>query len=324
MLYVPVVHGAALDRPDEVDTVASAEAIAGALQRLGYRTDVIALTPDLSALDALSADPPFVVFNLVEALGGVSARAPEAFDRYEELGLAYTGAGASAFRASNSKLDTKECLLRRRIPTPAFWKDGSAVPAAATVIIKSIDEHGSLGIDQGSVVNGTHAAREIACRELEFGCAFFAEDFIDGREFNVSVVETHGGPRVLPVAEIDFTRLPDGQRSIVDFGAKWDPDALAYHLTPRRFGLDKEEPSLATEIGRLSLACWQAFGLTGYARVDFRVDSDGQPLVLEVNANPCLAPDAGFAAAAAEAGVGYDALIASLVDVAAHATPMVV
>lgn len=322
-LLVPVVHGAALDRPDEADTVVTAEAVAAGLQRLGFATKIVALTAGLGVLENLAAARPFIVFNLVEALDGEAAKAPLAMARLEALGIAYTGVHAAAYAQSNSKLDTKRALARHRIPTPAFWRVDDDVPGNVTVIVKSIDEHGSLGMDQGSIVKGVEAKAEIARRERQFGGFFFAEEYIEGREFNVSVIETREGAQVLPIAEIDFTGLPSGQHAIVDFAAKWEPDAPAYHLTPRRFGLDVAEPSLAAQIRRLTLACWRAFDLTGYARVDFRVGADGVPYVLEVNANPCLAPDAGFAAAAAEAGFTYDALIAAIVDVGAHTQRMV-
>lgn len=322
-LFVPVVHGAALDRPDEADTVTTAEAVAAGLRRLGFATQIVALRSGLGTLDSLAARRPFLVFNLVEALDGESARAPLAMARLESLGIAYTGVHAAAYSASNSKLDTKRLLARHGIPAPAYWRADDEIPDDATVIVKSVDEHGSLGLDQASIVRGAQANAEITCRERQFGGRFFAEDYIDGREFNVSVLQTRAGPQVLPIAEIDFSGLPSGQHAIVDFAAKWEPDAPAYQLTPRRFGVDAGEPQLAAEIRRLTLACWRAFDLSGYARVDFRVASDGRPLVLEVNANPCLAPDAGFAAAAAEAGFTYDALIAAVVDVAAHTPRMV-
>lgn len=323
MLFVPVVHGAALDRPDEADTVETAGHVAASLFRLGFDSEIVALTSGTSAIDRIAARNPFLVFNLVEALDGHSAKAPLALGRFEALGLAYTGVRATAYAASNSKLDTKARLARHRIAAPAYWIAGDNIPPDATVIVKSVDEHGSLGLDQGSIVKGVQAQAEIVCREQKFGGRFFAESFIAGREFNVSVLETRAGPQVLPIAEIDFTGLPGDQHAIVDFSAKWDPDAPAYNLTPRRFGLDAIEPRLDAEIRRMTIACWQAFGMSGYARVDFRVATNGTAHVLEVNANPCLAPDAGFAAAAARAGFTYDALIATLVDVAAHTPRMV-
>lgn len=314
--FVPVIHGAALDRPDEVDTIATAEAVCESLRRLSYKSEVIALAPDLAALGQLASRQPHIVFNLVEALDGKATGALHALELIEKLQLPCSGASLKAYAASNSKIDTKERLARHGLPTPIFWQANELVPPDATVIIKSIDEHGSLGMDQGSVVEGAQAAGEIACREAEFGCHFFAEDYIEGREFNVSVIEGSHGPVVLPLAEIDFSALPPDRHAIVDFSAKWDPDDMAYQATPRRFGVEKAEPHLARQLNTLTLACWHAFGLTGYARVDFRVDAAGQPYVLEVNANPCLAPDAGFSAAANTAGYIYDEIIAAIVDAA--------
>lgn len=315
-LFVPVIHGAALDRPDEQDTIDTAKAVARSLSRLGFATEILTVRPGLTDLDQLAARKPYAVFNLVEALGGKAAKAEEAPIRLEELGLVTTGASGSAYIASNSKISTKERLASEGIPAPAYWAAGEKVPATETVIIKSIDEHGSLGMDEGSVVDGREAQSEIARREAEFGGRFFAEEYIAGREFNVSVIETRSGPGVLPIAEIDFSKLPENTLPIVDFAAKWDAAAPTYHEMERCFGLERREPELAREIRDLSLATWHALGLSGYARVDFRVGNNGQVYVLEANANPCLAPDAGFAAAAAEAGLTYDDIISSIVDVA--------
>lgn len=187
--------------------------------------------------------------------------------------------------------------------------------------MKSDSEHGSLGIDAGSIVPGTRAAAEIAARRARFGSTFFAETFIEGREFNVALLEaSQGGARLLPIPEILFDTLPAGAPRIVDYGAKWDPGCPAYHHTPRRFGIEAREPALAAALAQQSRAVWDLFGLSGYARVDFRVDAAGAPWVLEVNTNPCLAPDAGFAAAAAEAGLPYDALVAQVLAVARNRT----
>jgi D-alanine-D-alanine ligase len=110
--------------------------------------------------------------------------------------------------------------------------------------------------------------------------------------------------------------LPEGRPHIVDYEAKWDSASHAYHHTPRRFGVEAREPALAEALSRTASAAWKAARLNGYARVDFRVDAAGRPLVLEINTNPCLAPDAGFVATAAEAGMSYDALIARIVSAA--------
>ncbi len=142
----------------------------------------------------------------------------------------------------------------------------------------------------------------LAARSAEFGGRWFAEQFVAGRELNVAVIGAPNGPRVLPVAEIRFEGFPVGKPAIVGYAAKWDTASFEYRNTARSFAV---EPGLAARAERLALACWQLFALDGYARVDFRVDASGMLFVLEVNANPCLSPDAGFAAALEQAGVGY-------------------
>jgi D-alanine-D-alanine ligase len=122
----------------------------------------------------------------------------------------------------------------------------------------------------------------------------------------------------LPVAEIRFDAFPADKPRIVGYAAKWDLESFEYRNTPRSFTV---EPELAERLRRIALDCWALFRLDGYARVDFRVDESGRPWVLEVNANPCLSPDAGFAAALAEAGLGYEAAVERLIDDALERAP---
>jgi D-alanine-D-alanine ligase len=314
--FIPIVHGAIADRPDEQDTIVTAGAIAASLGRLGYETEIVHLDREMAALPALAARRPLLIFNMVESLDGDGGLAPLPLVAMERLGLPYTGAKLAAYRESTSKLKAKARLRSRSVPTPAWWARGVGVPATKTVIVKSVEEHGSLGMDGGCIVAGNLAAAEVKAREARFGGRFFAEEYVEGREFNVALMETPRGVRIFPAQEIDFSGLPDGHAKIVDYAAKWDETCDAYHLTPRRFGLETREPKLARDLTRIARAAWNAFGVTGYARVDFRVAEDGTPYVLEVNVNPCLAPDAGFMATAAEIGLGYDEVISGIVRAA--------
>ena len=104
---------------------------------------------------------------------------------------------------------------------------------------------------------------------------------------------------LLPPAEIVFDGFPPGKPRIVGYAAKWDASSFEYTHTPRRFDLPAADGPLVAELEGLARRAWSLFGLSGYARVDFRVDAGGRPWMLELNANPCLSEDAGFAAAAA-------------------------
>ena len=92
---------------------------------------------------------------------------------------------------------------------------------------------------------------------------------------------------------------------MVGYRAKWDEGSYEYHHTPRRFDFPAADVPLLDGLRDLARRCWPLFGLAGYARVDFRVDAAGRPWILEINTNPCIAPDAGFTAALAQAGIGY-------------------
>ncbi len=291
-----------------------AQSVATALEALGHETELVVVGFDLTVIERLKDRSPFVVFNLVDSIHGDCRLGHLACAALEHLGVPFTGAGATAYIQSTSKLLTKTLLQASGLPTPRFWH-GDA-PAGVRTIVKSVYEHASYGMDQGSVVDGGEASAERQRRQVTFGGTFFCEEYIDGREFNVSLVEIDGSPHVLPIPEIDFTGLPNGTLPIVDYAAKWDPEDPAYHLTPRQFGLEGTDPALAAKLTDLSLACWNASGLRGYARVDFRVDAAGNPFILEFNANPCISRDAGFAAALAASGYSYDQGVGLIVDAA--------
>jgi D-alanine-D-alanine ligase len=314
--YLPVLHGAAADRPDEADTIVTAQAIVAALRRLGYRSEAVKLGLDLSAVARLAARRPVLLFNLVEALDGDCALAQIAPAVFDHLGLAYTGSGLAAHHLTLSKTAAKGLLASAGLPTPAWSPDGGGFAADQRVIVKSDSEHASLGLDAASVVPAALARQEILIRQQRFGGRFFAEAYVEGREFNLSVLETPEGPCVLPVAEILFVDFPPDRPRIVDYEAKWQADAFAYANTPRCFDFPAEDAALLAELERLALEAWRLFGLGGYARVDFRVDGAGRPTILEINVNPCLAPDAGFVAAAERAGLDYDSVIGSIVTAA--------
>ena len=296
-------------RPDSSDTLVEARAIAAALATLGYETTTVPVGLDLGALErALRALGPYAVVNLVESLEGRGQLVHVVPALLESLGIPFTGCSALALGSTSHKVAAKERMAGADIATPAVF---GAAADSGPWIVKSVFEHASLGIDDSSVVGGTAAvARTLDARRAEFGGSWFAERFVPGRELNVGVIAAPDGARVLPVAEIRFDGFPTTRPAIVGYAAKWQPDSFEYRNTVRSFGV---EPELAARAARLSLACWQLFALDGYARVDFRVDGSGMLQVLEVNANPCLSPDAGFAAALEQAGIGYTDAIGWLI-----------
>ncbi len=149
-----------------------------------------------------------------------------------------------------------------------------------------------------------------------YGGGWFAEQFIDGREFNLSLLGPRGRPELLPIAEIDFRGFPPGRAAIVDYAAKWDPQTPEYRGTPRTFDPRPGDGPLRGRLAEVALRAWELFGLAGCARVDVRVDWVGEAWLIDVNANPCLAADAGFMAAAGEASLEPLDVLGRLVDAA--------
>lgn len=315
---------------DDLDVLVQRDAVAAALGRLGHSVTEVPCSLDLDTVhQRLASSRPDVVFNLVESLGGSDRLMPLATVLLDGLHLPYTGCHTSAILATSDKLRAKLQLVAAGLPTPAW---SAAPPAGPTLagefihgpyILKAVAEHASIGLDDSAVVN-VAAAEElpplIHDRSRRIGRPCFAEQFIPGREFNLSLLANDRSAQVLPPAEIDFSLLPDGKPHIVGYAAKWNSDSVEYQQTPRRFDFPAEDEVSLGRLSELALRCWQLFDLRGYARVDFRLDADGQPWILEVNANPCLSPDAGFAAALERAGIPFDAAVARILQSAVYAS----
>jgi D-alanine-D-alanine ligase len=176
--------------------------------------------------------------------------------------------------------------------------------------VKSAWEHASIGIDDGSVTNDpTSASSLLRKRRRRHGGEWFVEAYVEGREFNLSLLAGLQGVELLPPAEMCFVDYPPGKPRIVNYAAKWDAASFEFHATRRRFDFTPCDAALLGRLEATALACWRLFDLAGYARVDCRVEASGRVQVLEVNINPCLSPDAGFAAAAARAGLDQTAIM---------------
>lgn len=301
-----IVHGA-LDatRPDERDTLQQVDEIAAALHRLGHEVGIVALGLDLTPLARVPRSA--LVFNMVEALlgDGRLLHLPAAI--MEHYGLTFTGSPSLALALTTDKVASKRALAACGLAVPETIEAGSPTRKGERYIVKPLAEDASFGLDAGSVVAAEDVAGEITRRAKRFGGRWFAERFIDGREINVSIIEDGDGlPKVLPPAEIEFVGYAPERPRIVDYEAKWLENSHAYANTPRRFIHRQAEADLIGELEHACTVAWRTLGLSGYARVDFRVDAAGKCYILEANANPCLARDAGFAAAVAEAGLEYD------------------
>ena len=321
-MIVLVVHSdiGADARPDDLDTLTSAEAVAAALRAQGHVAELASFpaSPDdvRKMLDRFRAH---VVFNMVESVSGQDSLAATAPAIFEKIGVPYTGNASAPMAITGDKPLAKRLMRAAGLPTPDWCEPPAwdGLDDAQTYIVKSATEDASLGLDDAALVRGRAAVVARAGHSAErYGGRWFAEAFIDGREFNVALLEEAGAMRALPVPEMRFEDWPAGRPRIVGYSAKWDEASHDAIKTVRGFGLEHEAPALARTLSGLALETARLFGIRGYARVDFRTDRDGHPFVLEVNANPCLDPCAGFAAAACEAGLSYEATIGSILAAA--------
>jgi D-alanine-D-alanine ligase len=307
-------------RPDEQDTLVQVRAVEAALVRLGATCGTLAFGDDLAAArEALRAAAPDVVFNLVESVAREGRLAHVAPAVLAGAGLPYTGSTAEALFLSTSKLLSKRVLTAAGLPTPA-WRTARDLSGGGRLpegrwILKSVWEHGSLGLEAEGVV-ATRDAGELRAALLArtplLGGEAFAEAYVEGREFNAALLAGPRGVECLPIPEIRFEGFGPGEPRIVGYAAKWAPGSARYEGTGRTFDAAPADAGLHDELRRLALATWHAFELDGAARVDFRVDERGRPFVIDVNANPCLSPDAGFAATLARAGIAYEEAVGRL------------
>jgi D-alanine-D-alanine ligase len=327
----------ALDAPEGADTgPAEAEAVASVggviaevadvVRRHGMLVETVALSPDgptfLRQIADLRAE---LAVNLAESWAGRAALEAGVGWALAASGIPYTGAPPVALTLCLSKPLTRAVLAAHGVPIPAGATLGSgdpwpaALPRTGPWIVKPAAQDASHGIDAGSVVADAEAAlaRVTHLEARGLGPAL-VERYVDGAEVNVSIVELHDAPpRVLPIARIDFTRMPNGLPHILSFAGKWDVASPEYR------GSESVEATDLTvaqreSITAVALGAWRALGLRGYGRVDLRLDVDGRPWVIDVNPNPDLSRDAGLCLAAGRAGLSFDQLVLGLLSGALH------
>jgi D-alanine-D-alanine ligase len=297
-------------RADQKDSLVQVSLAVDILSRLGFEVSIISATMDMESLGKqLDMLKPGLVFNLVEEIHGTGAFIHYPLAVLETKDIPFTGNNYSAMLMTSSKLLAKKILLAHGILTPDCLSPDMLSRNRIIkdrYIIKSVWEHGSLGLSKESIIKEfTSDKIETRIKKLKkkYQGSWFVEKYIPGREINVSILETPQGPQILPIAEIIFSRGSDNHSEIVDYQAKWNEKSSSFRNTQRHFLSDKDDNLLITRVSDTALKCWKIFELSGYARVDFRVDPHNIPYVLEINANPCLSPDSGFMAAAQKSGL---------------------
>ncbi len=284
------------------------EAVHHALLELGYDVTRVPLVPPIErARDNLNELEVNLVFNLFEGFCGYPETDAEVTDILSELGIPYTGCNSAALSLTLDKVKTKVIMKAEGINTPDFQLLNpdtiSMFRLSYPCIVKPRGEDASHGQSEKNVVHDFASLKEqVTNISNSYGGQALVEEFIDGREFNITVLG-NSKCTVLPVSEINYS-LPHGMPRILTFAAKWQPGSLYFQGTnvtcPAK--IETENQERLTEIG---LAAFRLLGCQGYARVDMRFDNKGRLHVLEVNANPDISPGSGSARQAEAAGMTY-------------------
>lgn len=302
--------------PDEADVIDQVNLVREKLNELKIDVEELQFSNRLDLVEiALLKSKPDFVFNLVESVNNKGSLIYFAPALLNSLNIPFTGGTVEAIFITTSKPLAKEKMERSGIPTSP-WFFPNCIPKLdpnKMYIIKPIWEEGSLGLDEDCVYKGNDP-RFVDRLSVLYPKDFFVEEFIDGREFNFSILAGEKGPEVLPPAEIIFSNYPDSKPKVVGFTAKWKEDSFEYKNTSRTFSFKETDQHLLEKLKRIAIECWQTFNLNGYARIDFRVDSNGNPWVLEVNVNPCISPDSGFFAACNQAQIPFREAVRRIVN----------
>ena len=265
-----------------------------------------------------------VVFNWCEGIDGQ----PNAYDAIppvlESMGFAYTGSDAWTLTATCDKAITKEHLLKHGVSTPishVFTNADANGWDRYPALVKPAVEHCSHGITPEAVVDTSEQLEERVQYVLDtWHQPALVEDFIDGPEFNVSLWG-NGRLYTLPLAMLDFGGFADYHERIVSYDAKWDPNTEAFRLNPVICPAPIDE-ELKARIEKTAKDAYKALRLRDYGRIDIRV-RDGIPYVLDVNSNPDITLEGGFARSARTAGHDYSQTIARILHLASKRMPAI-
>jgi D-alanine-D-alanine ligase len=292
------------------DLSPNARGVAAILRAFGYAPRCFDFGPNAIGLAlALQRFRPDAVYNLAESPLACYAKEPHATALLELLGLPYTGNGPTSLALCQNKATTKQILQAAGLPTPRFCVCNAvpraALPLSYPLVVKPLRQDGSVGLTEHSVVHNHPRLRRAVGYILQtFAQEALVEEFVGGREFNVSVLGngTRRDPwRVLPPGELVYHT--DRWR-ICTFDAKWDEAHPSYAAVEAVCPASISN-GLRRRLERIVLECARLFELHGYSRIDLRMDAHDRPHVLDINPNPDIAPHMGIARSAESAGLAY-------------------
>jgi D-alanine-D-alanine ligase len=295
--------------------------VVSTLRKVGHDVRPLGVKSDLGVLRSAIEDwRPHIAFNLLEEFDGVAVYDQNVVSYLELLHVPYTGCNPRGLMLARDKVLSKKLFSFHRIPTPDFMM----VPQGRTVkrpkwlsfplIVKSATEEASLGISQASIVQDDDKLKErVEFIHASVKTGALIERYIEGRELYVGVMG-NGHVHILPVWELVMDNLPDDARRIATERVKWSRNYQDKYGI--RSGEARNLPEAKSEeVQHLAKRAYRALGLSGYARIDVRMDREGNVYVLEANPNPQIAHDEDFSDSAEKAGYAYKDLLQELLNI---------
>ncbi|MCC2640626.1 MAG: ddlA [Nitrospira sp.] len=291
------------------------------LRKLGHDVRALGVKSDLEVIRAAVGEwNPHIAFNLLEEFDGVAVYDQNVVSYLELMRVPYTGCNPRGLMLARDKALAKQVMSYHRIPYPEFM----VVPLhrmvrrpkslAFPLIVKSVSDEASLGISQASIVEDDDKLRErVAFIHENLGSGALVERYIEGRELYVGVMG-NAHLHVFPVWELVMDKMPDDAKRIATERVKWS------HKYQSKYGIRSCEArnlpdGVVDSIQHLAKRVYRALGLSGYARIDMRMDKDGHVYVLEANPNPQIASGEDFADSAEKADFAYKDLLQELLQV---------
>jgi D-alanine-D-alanine ligase len=291
------------------------------LRAMGHEVQPLGVHDDLGDIRRASTEwKPHIAFNLLEGFDDIAIFDQNVVSHLELLKLPYTGCNPRGLLLARDKSLSKKLLAYHRISLPEFEVFRSGRPIhrpkrlAFPLIVKSLTQEASIGISQASVVDSDDKLKErVTFVHQSIGTAAIAEQYIEGRELYVGILGNQASLHALPVWELFFSNMPADAKRIATDRVKW---SVKYQ---QKYGIEsgpaKDLPDdISQKIQHVCRRTYRALELSGYARIDLRLDDSGRVWILEANPNPQIARGEDFAASAAKVGVGYDALLQRILN----------
>lgn len=301
------------------------EEIFDALTKLGHEPSYHVLDGRPQSLYGLGKCGADLIFNLTESYAGDDTKEMNVAAYMDLLGIPYTGAGPHAHFLAQDKATAKKMFAFHNIRTPYFatayrGNIEHAHDVKFPLIVKPQSEDGSIGIDAAAVVTGVKELMErVEYVQNEFDSPALIEEYIEGREIYAAILGSYEHTEVLPLVELDLSKLPEGTPRIASRDVKFERGSKAYKLTKSKIAEDLDEAT-TQKLADTALAAYQAVKLRDYGRIDMRLTPDGDVYVIEANPNPWLSSKHEFAMAAKKSGRPYTQLIGEIVDLAIQRT----